>query len=346
MKTALIFGVTGQDGSYLSELLLQNNFRVIGVKRRSSSINTMRIDHLFKNPNFEVVHGDVTDTSSVYSIISKYSPEHIYNLAAQSHVGVSFNEPEYTSQVDGIGTLRILEASKTLVPDVKFYQASTSELYGGLSGGLLNEATPFNPRSPYAAAKLYAYYLVKQYREGYGLNAYNGILFNHESPRRGENFVSRKITTELAKVINGFVESIHLGNLNSVRDWGHAMDYVRAMFLMLESCQPDDFVVSTGNCYSVRDFCSKSFAVTGNLIEFQGEGLHEIGKVVAHCKSDITNKRIPIGQTVIKVTQKYFRPLDVPHLLGDSSKFKKASGWEPKYSFSELVYEMVKNDLK
>lgn len=346
MKTALIFGVTGQDGSYLSELLLHENFRVIGVKRRSSSINTMRIDHLFGNPNFEVVHGDVTDTSSVYSIISKYSPDHIYNLAAQSHVGVSFNEPEYTSQVDGIGTLRILEASKTLVPDVKFYQASTSELYGGLEGGSLNEATPFNPRSPYAAAKLYAYYLVKQYREGYGLNAYNGILFNHESPRRGENFVSRKITTELVKVLNGTTESIYLGNLSSVRDWGHAKDYVEAMLIMLEKCRPDDFVVSTGQCYSVRDFCMESFAVTGNLIEFQGEGLQEVGKVVAHAKSDITDKRIPIGQAVIRVSQKYFRPLDVPHLLGDSSKFKKASGWEPKYCFSELVHEMVKDDLK
>ncbi|MBU3589074.1 GDP-mannose 4,6-dehydratase [Polynucleobacter sp. 80A-SIGWE] len=345
MKTALIFGVTGQDGSYLSELLLKNDFRVIGVKRRSSSINTMRITNLLNHPNFEVVHGDVTDTSSVYSIISKYSPDHIYNLAAQSHVGVSFNEPEYTSQVDGIGTLRILEASKTLVPEVKFYQASTSELYGGLGGGSLNESTPFNPRSPYAAAKLYAYYLVKQYREGYGLMAYNGILFNHESPRRGENFVSRKITTELSNLLNGSVESIYLGNLNSVRDWGHAKDYVEAMMVMLKNCQPDDFVVSTGNCYSVRDFCKESFAITGNLIEFQGEGLQEIGRVVAHGESGITNKRIPIGQNVIKVSPKYFRPLDVPHLLGDSSKFKKASGWEPKYSFSELVYEMVENDV-
>lgn len=346
MSTALIFGVTGQDGSYLSELLLKEGFRVIGVKRRSSSINTMRIEHLFSNPNFEVVHGDVTDTSSVYSIIAKYKPEHIYNLAAQSHVGVSFNEPEYTSQVDAIGTLRILEAARTLVPSVKFYQASTSELYGGLGGGYLSESTAFNPRSPYAAAKLYGYYLVKQYRDGYGLNAYNGILFNHESPRRGENFVSRKITLEIGAILNGKSQYISLGNLNSIRDWGHAQDYVDAMYVMLQNCKPDDYVVSTGNCYSVRDFCREAFALTGHVIEFDGNGLDEIATVVEHIDSEITSRRIPIGGTVVKVSDKYFRPLDVPHLLGDSTKFRNASGWSPKCDFETLVREMVLTDVR
>ncbi len=346
MKKTLIFGVTGQDGSYLSELLLDKGHEVIGVKRRSSSINTKRVDHLESNHKFELIHGDITDTSSVYSIINKYKPDCIYNLAAQSHVGVSFNEPEYTSQVDAIGTLRILEAIKTLIPHSKFYQASTSELYGGLSGELLNEKTVFNPRSPYAAAKLYSYYLVKQYREGYGLKTYNGILFNHESPRRGENFVSRKITTELKKILNQNSEFVSLGNLNSVRDWGHAKDYVEAMVIMLESCSPDDYVVSTGNCYSVRDFCIQSFLETGNVIEFSGEGLNEVATVVGHTSSNITDKKIKIGQTVVRVNEKYFRPLDVPHLHGDSNKFRNLTGWMPKYDFKSLVNEMVKFDVR
>jgi GDPmannose 4,6-dehydratase len=348
MKTALIFGITGQDGSYLSELLLSEGYRVVGVKRRSSSRNTGRIDHLIDanyGERFELLHGDITDTSSVYSVLNYAKPDEIYNLAAQSHVGVSFNEPEYTSQVDAIGTLRLLEATRTIVPKAKLYQASTSELFGGLDGGVLHEDSGFNPRSPYAAAKLYAYYLVKQYREAYGLAAFNGILFNHESPRRGENFVSRKITLELARVIKGNIKTIYLGNLNSVRDWGHAKDYVEAMYIMVNKTAPDDYVVATGQCFSVRDFCYKSFELTGHQIQFKGQGVDEVGYISGYCDAALEASKLPIGQEVIKVSQKYFRPLEVPHLLGDAKKFKIKSGWSPKISFNELVFEMVKGDL-
>lgn len=350
MKKALIFGVTGQDGSYLSEHLLNLGYKVVGVKRRSSSVNTGRINHIlesYSNERYELLHGDITDTSSVHNLIRNVSPDEIYNLAAQSHVGVSFNEPEYTSQVDAIGTLRLLEAAKAIVPDAKIYQASTSELYGGLGGGLLSESTNFNPRSPYAAAKLYAFYLVKQYREAYGLKAYNGILFNHESPRRGENFVSRKITLELNRLMMGKIDSIYLGNLNSVRDWGHAKDYVEAMHLMLNETEPDDYVVATGQCYSVREFCIKAFQATGHIINFRGEGRNEVGYIVDYCTPAVNNnKKIQLGTEVIKVSQKYFRPLDVPHLLGDATKFKQKSSWMPKITFENLVLEMVNNDLR
>jgi GDPmannose 4,6-dehydratase len=348
MKKALIFGITGQDGSYLAELLLSKGYQVVGVKRRSSSINTGRINHLIESnlgSKLELMHGDITDTSSVYTILNYTKPNEIYNLAAQSHVGVSFNEPEYTSQVDAIGTLRLLEATRTLVPSAKIYQASTSELYGGLNGGLLDEESGFNPRSPYAAAKLYAYYLVKQYREAYGLFAYNGILFNHESPRRGENFVSRKITLELNRLITGRAESIILGNLNSKRDWGHAKDYVEAMHIMLNKTKPDDYVIATGQCFSVREFCFKAFELTGHIIKFKGVGENEIGYIEDYCDSNFNVKRLKLGQVVIKISSKYYRPLEVPHLLGNADKFKKISGWNSKITFDELVYEMVKGDL-
>lgn len=348
MKTALIYGVTGQDGSYLSEYLLEKNYQVVGVKRRSSSLNTMRVDHLLKNygkDRFDLLHGDITDTSSVYSVVSKVQPNEIYNLAAQSHVGVSFNEPEYTTQVDAVGTLRLIEAARSIVPEVKYYQASTSELYGGLSGNMLNEESQLNPRSPYAAAKLFAYHIIKQYREGYGMSAYNGILFNHESPRRGENFVSRKITTSLRQVLGGELDSIELGNLNSIRDWGHAKDYVRGMHLMLSDAMPDDYVMATGQCFSVRDFCIKAFEVIGCDLEFSGVGLNEIGTVINHREAQVDCKKPQIGQIVVRVAERYFRPLDVPHLHGDSSKFRAATGWRPEISFDDLVLDMVTSDL-
>jgi GDPmannose 4,6-dehydratase len=348
MKVALIFGVTGQDGSYLSDYLLENNYIVKGVKRRSSSINTMRLQHIidkYSEDRFELLHGDITDTSSVYNLISKTKPDVVFNLAAQSHVGVSFNEPEYTSQVDAVGTLRLLEAIKNCCPDIPFYHASTSELYGGLYNKPLNEDTPFNPRSPYAAAKLYAFYMVKQYREAYNLKAYNGIFFNHESPRRGENFVSRKITLEINNIFLGKSKFIQLGNLDAIRDWGHAKDYVEAMNVMLNKCPPGDYVVATGQCFSVRDFCHKAFEVSGHKIAFYGTGLEEYAKVVGYCDTDIKLKPRPLDEIVIRVSKKYFRPLEVPHLLGDSSKFRKLTGWKPKIEFDQLVYEMVKNDF-
>ena len=349
MKTALIYGVTGQDGSYLSEYLLKNDYRVIGVKRRSSSINTQRVDHLVKNYNqdqFNLMHGDITDTSSVYNIMSNVRPDEVYNLAAQSHVGVSFNEPEYTSQVDAVGTLRLIEAVKSIVPSSKYYQASTSELFGGLSGHLLNEGSNLNPRSPYAAAKLYAYYIVRQYREAYNINAYNGILFNHESPRRGENFVSRKITLSLKQIVNQEIEFIELGNLDAVRDWGHAKDYVEGMHLMLQKAPPDDYVLATGNCYSVRDFCIKAFDLIGCKIDFSGTGINETAKVIQHKESKIKCNRPKVGQVVVKVDKKFFRPLEVPHLQGDPSKFMNLTGWKPKTDFDGLVFDMVESDLK
>jgi GDPmannose 4,6-dehydratase len=348
MKVALIFGVTGQDGSYLSDFLLENNYIIKGVKRRSSSINTMRLKHIiekYSEERFELLHGDITDTSSVYNLITNTKPDVIFNLAAQSHVGVSFNEPEYTSQVDAVGTLRLLEAIKNCCPHVPFYHASTSELYGGLYNKPLNEDTPFNPRSPYAAAKLYAFYMVKQYREAYNLKAYNGIFFNHESPRRGENFVSRKITLELNNILLGRAKVIHLGNLDAIRDWGHAKDYVEAMCMMLNECPPGDYVVATGECYSVRDFCRKAFEVAGHKIEFYGTGLEEHAKVIGYCDTDIKLKPIALDEIVIKVSKKYFRPLEVPHLLGDASKFRKLTNWKPRIDFSQLVNEMVKNDV-
>lgn len=348
MKTALIFGVTGQDGSYLSELLIKKGYKVIGVKRRSSSINTGRLTHLMTEEyesQFELVHGDITDTSSVFNLVNYAKPDEIYNLAAQSHVGVSFHEPEYTSQVDAIGTLRLLEATREIAPSAKFYQASTSELFGGLSGTELNENSHFNPRSPYAAAKLYAYYLVKQYRQAYNLSAYNGILFNHESPRRGENFVSRKITLELSQILRGEKKFIQLGNLDSIRDWGHAKDYVSAMHIMINQTQPDDYVIATGQCHSVREFCIQAFLLTGHVLEFSGSGTDEIGTITSYTTPKIETPKLKLGEIAIKVHPKYFRPLEVPHLLGDSRKFRSLTNWSPEISFSSLVEEMVKGDI-
>lgn len=349
MKVALIYGVTGQDGSYLAEYLLEIGYRVIGVKRRSSSLNTQRVEHLlqaYSDDRFKLMHGDITDTSSVYSVISQTKPDEIYNLAAQSHVGVSFNEPEYTAQVDAIGTLRLIEATRMLVPQALYYQASTSELFGGLAGGLLSEESELNPRSPYAAAKLFAYHLVRQYRQGYNLKAYNGILFNHESPRRGENFVSKKITTSIAKLLSGSLECIELGNLNAVRDWGHAKDYVQGMHLMLTKAAPDDYVMATGNCYSVKDFCTAAFKTIGCELEFVGAGLNEVGIVSGYCSYDLEVSRPVIGAEVISVAERYFRPLDVPHLQGDSTKFRNITGWSPRFSFEDLVLDMMTADIK
>ncbi|MDB2323476.1 GDP-mannose 4,6-dehydratase [Planktomarina temperata] len=344
ISKALIFGTTGQDGSYLSELLLEKNIEVHGTKRRSSSINTMRVDHLLKRRDFHLHHADITDTASVFSLVNRTKPDVIFNLAAQSHVGVSFNEPEYTGQVDAIGTLRVLEAIKELDDNIIYYQASTSELFGGLSEEPLNELTPLNPRSPYAAAKLYAYYLTKQYREGYGLRCYNGILFNHESPRRGENFVTRKITTELSKLVRGETRSFSLGNLDAKRDWGHARDYVAAMMTMVLTCPPDDYVVATGEAHSIRDFLRAAFEVIGVEIEFHGKELNEHAVVVTIADENMSGQ-LQVGQKVLSIDAKYYRPLEVPHLLGDASKFMAASGWSPKISFNELVTEMVHADV-
>jgi GDPmannose 4,6-dehydratase len=344
LSKALIFGTTGQDGSYLSELLLSNGVEVHGSKRRSSSINTMRVDHLLTRSDFHLHHADITDTASVFSLVNKIKPDVIFNLAAQSHVGVSFNEPEYTGQVDAIGTLRVLEAIKELDDNIIYYQASTSELFGGLSEEPLNELTPLNPRSPYAAAKLYAYYLTKQYREGYGLKCYNGILFNHESPRRGENFVTRKITTELSKLVRGEVSSFSLGNLDAKRDWGHAQDYVEAMMTMVLTCPPDDYVVATGAAHSIRDFLTVAFRVIGVEIKFHGKQMNETA-IVTEITNNKLSGQIQMGQKVLSIDAKYYRPLEVPHLLGDASKFMTASGWAPKISFTELVAEMVHADV-
>lgn len=350
-KVALIFGVTGQDGSYLAEHLLHQGYRVVGVKRRSSGINTQRIGHLLKDSQLsdriELLHGDVTDSSSVHAIVTRVKPDEVYNLAAQSHVGVSFNEPEYTAMVDGLGVLRILEAIVTSRSQAKFYQASTSELFGGLEGGLLNETSAMNPRSPYAAAKLYAFFLAKQYREIYGLHVYNGILFNHESPRRGENFVSRKVTTKMRELFSGEIENISLGNLDAQRDWGHASDYAAAMHVMLQKAVPGDYVVASGRSFSVKQFVQLAFEYTGHIVNFYGEGVNCIGRVddlveplVGDCP------KLKKGSVVVTVDPKYFRPLEVPHLQGDSSKFRQITGWEPKYSFRDLVREMVEQDVR
>ena len=344
INKALIFGTTGQDGSYLSELLLNEGIIVHGTKRRSSSINTGRVEHLLENPNFHLHHGDITDTASVFSLINKVKPDVIFNLAAQSHVGVSFNEPEYTGQVDAIGTLRVLEAIKEIDQNIIYYQASTSELFGGLSQEPLNEKTPLNPRSPYAAAKLYAYYLTKQYRDGYGLKCYNGILFNHESPRRGENFVTRKITTEIGRLVRGESSGFSLGNLDAKRDWGHARDYVEAMLIMIKHSPPDDYVVATGEAYSIREFLVEAFNVLGIKIAFSGQKEDEFAYVTAMTEKN-RGGSIHIGQKVVTIDAKYYRPLEVPHLLGDADKFMQISGWKPKTDFKQLVTEMVNADV-
>jgi GDPmannose 4,6-dehydratase len=330
MKVALITGITGQDGSYLGELLLEKGYDVHGIVRRSSLINTHRIDHIYDHKKLKLHYGDLTDTSNIINLIEKIRPDEIYNLGAQSHVKVSFDMPEYTANVDAIGTLRILEAICTLglQHQVRFYQASTSELYGLVQEVPQKETTPFYPRSPYGVAKLYGYWIVKNYRESYGLHASSGILFNHESPRRGETFVTRKITRGLSRISVGQQKVLSLGNLNARRDWGHARDYVEAMWLMLQQDQPDDYVIATGIEYTVRQFVEEAAPYFGMDIVWEGEGLNEVG----------IDKNT--GRTIIDVSPKYFRPAEVELLVGDSSKAKQVLGWEPKTSFKELVEDM------
>jgi GDPmannose 4,6-dehydratase len=328
MKVALITGITGQDGSYLAELLLEKGYEVHGIVRRSSLINTHRIDHIFKN--IKLHYGDLTDSTNIVRVIQKVQPDEIYNLGAQSHVKVSFEMPEYTADVDAVGTLRILEAVRLLGMEnqVHIYQASTSELYGLVQEVPQSETTPFYPRSPYGVAKLYGYWITKNYREAYGMYACTGILFNHESPRRGETFVTRKITRGLSRISCGLQDVLELGNLNAKRDWGHAKDFVEAMWLMLQQDQPDDYVIATGEQYSVREFVEEAAPYFGMQITWRGEGLDEIGY-------DIFS-----GKEVIRVNPKYFRPAEVETLLGDPSKAKKQLDWEPKISFNQLVEDM------
>ncbi len=339
MKKALITGITGQDGSYLAEFLLNKGYEVHGIKRRTSLINTDRIDHLYQDPNeknrkFILHHGDLTDSTSLIRIIQEIQPDEIYNLAAQSHVAVSFEEPEYTANSDALGALRILEAIRILKLEnkTKYYQASTSELYGAIKETPQNEKTPFYPRSPYGVSKLYAYWITVNYREAYGIFACNGILFNHESPVRGETFVTRKITRGLARIKLGIQKNLYLGNLNALRDWGHARDYVNAQWLMLQQEKPDDFVIATGKQFSVRDFINETSNNLGMKIDWTGKDLNEVGSIK--------------GKEVIKVDPRYFRPTEVETLLGDASKAKEKLKWKPKISFKELVKEMTEEDLK
>ena len=328
MKKALITGITGQDGSYLAEFLLSKGYEVHGIVRRSSLINTHRIDHIYEKITLH--YGDLTDPVNIMGVIRQVEPAEIYNLGAQSHVKVSFEMPEYTSNVDALGTLRILEAVRMLgmEKDVRIYQASTSELYGGVLGTPLSETTPFHPRSPYGVAKLYGYWIIKNYRESYGFHASSGILFNHESPRRGETFVTRKITQGLSKISVGLQKILYLGNLNAKRDWGHAKDYVEAMWLMLQQDEPDDYVIATGEQYSVRDFVNEAAPYFGFKLDWMGEGEDEIAL-------DWNTKKSIIG-----INPRYFRPAEVDSLLGDATKAKEVLGWEPKIKFKELVEDM------
>jgi GDPmannose 4,6-dehydratase len=350
MKTALITGITGQDGSYLAELLLEKGYMVHGVKRRSSLINTDRIDHLYQDPHeknvrFRLHYGDMTDSTNLIRIIQETQPDEIYNLAAMSHVKVSFDTPEYTANADGIGTLRLLEAIRILGLEKKtrIYQASTSELYGLVQEIPQRETTPFYPRSPYAVAKLYAYWITVNYREAYGIYGCNGILFNHESPQRGETFVTRKITRGVAAIALGMQDCLYMGNLDARRDWGHARDYVEAMWRILQQPKPADYVIATGITTSVRDFIRMAFAELGITIEFVGSGLHETG-VVASCKSD--EYQLAEGTTVVAIDPTYFRPTEVDLLIGDPSKAQRELGWQPQYTLPMLVKEMVASDVE
>jgi GDPmannose 4,6-dehydratase len=329
-KTALITGITGQDGSYLAELLLSKGYMVHGIIRRSSSINTERIDHLYNNPNLKLHYGDVTDSLTLMNVLKKYNPDEVYNLAAQSHVRVSFETPEYTAMVDGLGTLKLLESIRLLNMDktCRLYQASTSEMFGLVQEIPQKETTPFYPRSPYGVAKVYAYWITKNYRESYGMYACSGILFNHESPRRGFNFVTKKITNALRDIQTGKQDCLYLGNLTALRDWGHAKDFVEAMWLMLQQDAPDDFVIATGEQYSVKQFVEKCAPYFNMEIQWQGQGLDEIGI------------DIKTGKTVVRVDDKYFRPAEVQSLLGDASKARTKLGWTPNYTFDMLVHEM------
>ncbi len=350
-KVALITGVTGQDGSYLAEFLLEKGYVVHGIKRRASSFNTDRIDHIYQDPhvdnnNFKLHYGDLTDTSNLVRIIQETQPDELYNLGAQSHVAVSFESPEYTADVDAIGTLRILEAIRILGLEKKtrFYQASTSELYGQVQEIPQKETTPFYPRSPYAVAKLYAYWIAVNYREAYGMYACNGILFNHESERRGETFVTRKITRGLANISQGLEDCLYLGNMDALRDWGHAKDYVRMQWLMLQQEKPEDFVIATGQQYSVRQFVQWSAEELGITIKFIGEGVNEHG-VVEKIEGD-TAKALSVGDVIIKVDPRYFRPTEVETLLGDPTKAKEKLGWVPKITALEMCKEMTQFDLE
>ncbi len=349
-KKALITGITGQDGAYLAEFLLQKGYEVHGIKRRASSFNTDRIDHLYQDPHekeqrFILHYGDLTDSSNLIRIIQEVQPDEIYNLGAQSHVAVSFDSPEYTADTVGLGALRVLEAIRIagLEKKARFYQASTSELFGEVQEVPQTEKTPFYPRSPYAAAKLYAYWITINYRESYGMYACNGILFNHESPIRGETFVTRKITRAMARIFLGLQDCVFLGNMNALRDWGHAKDYVEMQWLMLQQEQPDDFVIATGVQYSVRQFVDAACNELGIHLRWEGEGLEEKGIVDTIEESDATP--LKEGQVIVQVDPRYFRPTEVETLLGDPTKAKEKLGWEPKITFTELVAEMVRADL-
>ena len=349
-KRALITGVTGQDGSYLAELLLEKGYEVHGLKRRASLFNTQRVDHIYQDPhttnqNFKLHYGDLTDTSNLTRILSEVRPDEVYNLGAQSHVAVSFEAPEYTADVDGIGTLRLLEAIRFLGMEktCRFYQASTSELYGLVQEIPQRETTPFHPRSPYAVAKLYSYWITVNYREAYGMYACNGILFNHESPRRGETFVTRKITRGLANIAQGLEQCLYMGNIDALRDWGHAKDYVRMQWMMLQQDVADDFVIATGVQYSVREFITWSADELGLTLEFTGEGVDEIATVTA-----IDGDKAPalkVGDVIMRIDPRYFRPAEVETLLGDPSKAKEKLGWVPEISTQEMCAEMVAEDL-
>jgi GDPmannose 4,6-dehydratase len=355
MKTALITGITGQDGSYLAELLLEKGYMVHGIKRRASSFNTQRIDHIYQDQhteklNFKLHYGDLTDSTNIIRIIQEVQPDEIYNLGAMSHVKVSFDSPEYVANVDGIGTLRILEAVRILGLEKKtrIYQASTSELYGGLlqnknEHGFYDENSPFYPRSPYGVAKIYGFWSTKNYREAYGMFACNGILFNHESPRRGETFVTRKITMATAAIALGKQECLYLGNLNALRDWGHAKDYVEAMWRMLQQEEPEDFIIATGKTTSIRDFVRMAFEEIGVTLTFEGSQENEIAKVQA-CSNPAY--QLEIGKVVVRVDPSYYRPTEVDLLLGDPTKAKTQLGWNPQYDLAGLVREMVASDLR
>ena len=351
MKKALITGITGQDGSYLAEFLLEKGYEVHGIKRRCSSFNTQRIDHIYQDPhienkNFILHYGDLTDSSNLTRILKEVKPDEVYNLGAQSHVAVSFESPEYTADVDALGTLRMLEAIRLLgmEKDVKFYQASTSELYGEVKEIPQTETTPFHPRSPYAVAKMYAYWIVVNYRESYGMYACNGILFNHESPRRGETFVTRKITRGLANIAQGLEDCLYMGNINALRDWGHAKDYVRMQWMMLQQDKAEDFVIATGVQHSVRQFIEWTAKELGIILRFEGEGVNEIGiveSIIGEHASCINE-----GDIIIRIDPRYFRPAEVETLLGDPSKAKLKLDWTPQISVQEMCSEMVAEDLK
>nr|WP_315262486.1 GDP-mannose 4,6-dehydratase [uncultured Limnohabitans sp.] len=350
-KVALITGITGQDGSYLAEFLLEKGYIVHGIKRRASSFNTQRVDHIYQDPhienaNFKLHYGDLSDTSNLIRIVQETQPDEIYNLGAQSHVAVSFESPEYTADVDGMGTLRLLEAIRILGLEKKtrFYQASTSELYGLVQETPQKETTPFYPRSPYAVAKMYAYWIVVNYREAYGMYACNGILFNHESPRRGETFVTRKITRGLANIAQGLEQCLYMGNLDALRDWGHAKDYVRMQWMMLQQAQAEDFVIATGVQYSVRQFIQWSAEELGVTLKFEGQGVDETATVAA-----IQGDKAPglkVGDVVVKIDPRYFRPTEVETLLGDPSKAKAKLGWTPEITVQQMCAEMVATDLE